>query len=498
MTSEQNTASLARTLLPADELGRVHFIGIGGAGMSGIARVMLARGMRVSGSDARDSAVVTGLRALGASVGIGHEAAAVEGADTVVVSSAIRQDNPELAAARERGLRIIHRSAALGSLMVGRRTLAVAGTHGKTTTTSMATVALQACAADPSFVIGGVLTATGANAHEGSGDVFVAEADESDGSFLLYEPAVGIVTNVEADHLDHYGSAEAVTAAFEAFADRLRESGGTLVACLDDPGAAGIAGHAVAAGAEVVGYGFSAGARTDMRTARIVPAAAGEGAAEGTGAQRFTIELRGPAAADGAAEPSEVRAVPVELQQPGNYNACNAAAAVVAAEALGLDPAAAAAGLAGFHGTRRRFELKGQAAGVRVYDDYAHHPTELTAVLTAARDVVSPGGRVHAVFQPHLFSRTQNFRREFGEALGLADEVLVLDVYPAREDPVPGVTGAIVAAEVPHAHTVFLPAFTDVVPHLLDRVRPGDVVLTIGAGDVTVLGAEIVEALERV
>jgi UDP-N-acetylmuramate--alanine ligase len=485
MTTEQNTASIARTILPARELGRVHFIGIGGAGMSGIARVMLARGMRVSGSDARDSAVVTGLRALGATVRIGHDASAVEEADTVVVSSAIRHENPELVAARERGLRIIHRSAALGALMVGRRTLAVAGTHGKTTTTSMATVALQACAADPSFVIGGVLTSTGANAHEGSGDVFVAEADESDGSFLLYEPAVGIITNVEADHLDHYGSPEAVTAAFEAFADKVRATGGTLVVCLDDPGAAGVAAHAAAAGADVVGYGFSAsgGAPAGVRTATILRDT-GEAAGDAGAAQRFAIEL------DGAT-------VPVELQQPGDYNARNAAAAVAAAAALGFDPAAAAQGLAGFHGTRRRFELKGEAAGVRVYDDYAHHPTELRAVLSAARRVVPAGGRVHAVFQPHLFSRTQSFRQEFGEALGLADDVVVLDVYPAREDPIPGVTGAIVAAEVPHAQTAFLPAFTEVVPHLLDRVRPGDVVLTIGAGDVTVLGPEIVEALEQ-
>ncbi|HJG79662.1 MAG TPA: UDP-N-acetylmuramate--L-alanine ligase [Brevibacterium senegalense] len=470
----------ADAIVPAARLGRVHFIGIGGAGMSGIARVMLARGIEVSGSDARDSDVVTGLRALGAHVDIGHAGDAVDAAQTVVVSSAIRADNPELTRARERGLRIIHRSAALGALMTDRRAVAVAGTHGKTTTTSMTTVALQACAADPSFVIGGILTATGANAHEGTGDVFVAEADESDGSFLLYSPAVGIVTNVEADHLDHYGTAEAVDEAFHAFARRVQDSGGTLVACLDDPGARAIAHAAADRGADVIGYGTAqqdpAAASGSFRTARVIPVDA-----QGQ-SQTFTLRLDGDD-------------ITVRLNQPGGYNALNAAAAVCTAAALGYDPAQAAAGLSGFHGTRRRFEFRGQAAGVRVYDDYAHHPTEITALLTAAKDVVDPGGRVHVVFQPHLFSRTQNFRQEFGRALGIADDVVVLDVFPAREDPVPGVTGAVVADEVPHDSVAFLPAFTQVVPHLLDRVRPGDIVLTVGAGDVTVLGPEIVEAL---
>ena len=466
-------------IVPAADLGRVHFIGIGGAGMSGIARVMLARGIAVSGSDARDSDVVTGLRALGAVVTIGHAGDTVDDVDTVVVSSAIRDDNPELVRARGLGLRVIHRSAALGSLMTDRRTVAVAGTHGKTTTTSMTTVALQACAADPSFVIGGVLTATGANAHEGTGDVFVAEADESDGSFLLYEPTVGIVTNVEADHLDHYGTADAVTEAFRAFARRTAETGGTLVACLDDPGAAGIAAYAASQGCDVIGYGsgpFEDLTAVGVRVAAIIP-----GSTQGQD-QDFTITIDG-------------RSIPVELHQPGEYNALNATAAVCTALALGYSPQEAAQGLAGYHGTRRRFEYRGQGSGVRVFDDYAHHPTEITALLTAARDVVDPGGRVHVVFQPHLFSRTQNFRREFGIALGIADEAIVLDVFPAREDPVPGVTGAIVADEVPHGGAVFLPAFTQVVPHLLERVRPGDIVLTVGAGDVTVLGPEIVEAL---
>ncbi|GAA4285276.1 UDP-N-acetylmuramate--L-alanine ligase [Brevibacterium daeguense] len=460
------------TIPRAEELGRVHFIGIGGAGMSGIARIMLMRGIPVSGSDAKESSVVTTLRAQGAQVSIGQRAENIRDVDTVVVSSAIRESNPELAAARVRGLQVIHRSLALASLMVDRRAVAVAGTHGKTTTTSMTTVALQACGADPSFVIGGVLTATGTSAHEGTGDVFVAEADESDGSFLLYRPTVGVITNAEPDHLDHYGTWEAVREAFVEFCAHVGEQNGTIVACADDPGAREIAEQAGQTGTRVLLYG-----QAPESDARIV------GFREGASGAEFSIELDG-----------QVHG-PISLQQPGAYNAANATAAVCVAHELGLSVTAAISGVESFGGTRRRFELRGAGRGVRVYDDYAHHPTELTAVLTAASSVVDPGGRVHVVFQPHLFSRTQNFKAEFGTALGIADEVVVLDVYPAREDPIPGVTGAIVAAEVPHDNVAFLPSFADVVPYVVDRVRPGDVVITAGAGDVTLLGPEIVAAL---
>ena len=463
---------MTEAIVPAAELGRVHFIGIGGAGMSGIARIMLMRGMSVSGSDAKDSSVVTTLRAQGAQIAIGQRAENIAGADTVVVSSAIRESNPELAAARDAGLRIIHRSMALASLMVDRRAVAIAGTHGKTTTTSMTTVVLQACGADPSFVIGGVLTATGTNAHDGSGDVFVAEADESDGSFLLYEPAVGVITNVEADHLDHYGTWEAVRQAFVDFCSRTAERGGTVIVCADDEGSREIGLRARAAGASILFYGTSEDA-----DARIVELELGRA---GT---RFGLELDGTVHG------------PITLHQPGAYNAANAAAALCVAAELGLDLGAAISGVESFGGTRRRFELRGTESGVRVYDDYAHHPTEVAAVLTAARSVVDPGGRVHVIFQPHLFSRTQNFRTEFGRALGIADEVVVLDVFPAREDPIPGVTGAIIAAEVPHENVTFLPSFADAVPYVRDRVRPGDVVITAGAGDVTLLGPELVAAL---
>ncbi len=464
----------ATEIVPATDLGAVHFIGIGGAGMSGIARIMVMNGVTVSGSDAKDSAVVEVLRTLGARVHIGHAADNLGEADTLVISSAIRPDNPELVEAQRRGLRILHRSGALASLMLERRAVAVAGTHGKTTTTSMTTVALQACGLDPSFVIGGVLSTTGTNAHLGSGDVFVAEADESDGSFLLYEPAIGILTNVEADHLDHYGTAEAVTDAFVEFCAGIGGRGGTVIACADDPGSLAVATRAREQGTRVLLYGQSE--RADIRLRDL----------ESRLGADFVLDI-----------PGREQGLAVHLKQPGTHNALNASAAIAVAHALGADVDRAAEGLGGYGGTRRRFEEKGIAGGVRVIDDYAHHPTEVTAVLSAARGVVTDGGRVWAIFQPHLYSRTMEFRTEFGQALGLADEVVVLDIFPAREDPVPGITGAIVAETVPHEHVTYIESFNEAVPFVSARVRPGDLVLTVGAGDVTILGPELLTALER-
>jgi UDP-N-acetylmuramate--alanine ligase len=463
----------AANIVPVNELGAVHFIGIGGSGMSGIARIMVMNGVKVSGSDAKESSVVDVLRTLGATVTIGHSPDNLGDADTLVISSAIRKDNPELVEAERRGLRILHRSGALASLMADRRAVAVAGTHGKTTTTSMTTVALQACGVDPSFVIGGVLSTTGTNAHLGTGDVFVAEADESDGSFLLYEPAIGILTNVEADHLDHYGTPEKVRGAFIEFCNGIQSRGGTIIACADDPGSHDIAMQSRAQGADVVLYGTSEDADIVLRDLD-----------SGIGS-RFVLDL-----------PGRDQPLPVELRQPGLHNALNATAAIAVADSLGADVERAVTGLAGYGGTRRRFEERGIAGGVRVIDDYAHHPTEVTAVLNAARGVVTDEGRVWAIFQPHLYSRTMEFREEFGQALGLADEVVVLDVFPAREDPVPGVTGALIADRVPHEHVTFLESFADAVPFVAARVKPGDLVLTVGAGDVTILGPELLSALE--
>ncbi|WP_067491884.1 UDP-N-acetylmuramate--L-alanine ligase [Actinomadura hibisca] len=462
-------------VVPAGELGRVHFIAIGGAGMSGIARVMLKRGITVSGSDARDSDLLGQLGELGAKVFVGHDAAHLGDADTVVVSTAIRDTNPELVAARERGLRVLHRSAALAALMAGRRAVAVAGTHGKTTTTSMLTVALQHAGADPSYCIGGQLVTTGLGADEGTGEAFVAEADESDGSFLMYTPSVAVITNVEADHLDNYGGFEKVKENFALFVDRI-EPGGTLVAGADDPVAMELAERARARGLTVRTYGEAEGA--DLRVSGFTPRGLGS---------RFEIEGVGP----------------VELRVPGRHNALNAAAVVAVAQALGADNALVREGLTAFGGAMRRLERKGEAAGIEVFDSYAHHPTEVTADLSATRDYLGEKGaetgrpgRIVAVFQPHLYSRTRFFAAEFGAALGLADVAVVLDVYGAREDPEPGVTGELIADEVPAGtERVYAPDW-DAVPEVVAGLaRPGDVVITLGAGDVTRLGPLILERL---
>jgi len=459
-------------VLPATELGRVHFVGIGGAGLSGIARIMLARGVPVSGSDARDSALLESLRLLGAACFVGHDAGHVRDVDTVVVSTAVREDNPEVVEAARLGLRLLPRSAALESVMQGRQVVAVAGTHGKTTTTSMLTVALQHCGADPSFAIGGELTRSGANAHDGVGDLFVAEADESDGAFLVYSPAVALVTNVEADHLDNWGTEAAYKAAFEDFLERIRPDG-FLVACVDDPGAADLAATAGRRGITVVTVGESAGADIRAEDVRLVG-----------GRSSFTVVDRGR------------RLGPVELQLPGRHYVLDAMVALAGALRLGFGFAELAAGLGSYSGTRRRMELKGEAAGVRVYDSYAHHPREIAGDLEAARSLAGDG-RVVVAFQPHLVSRTRVFGTEMGRALGAADEVVVMDVYVAREEPDPEVTGALVAGAVPlpSGQVVFEPSWPATAAHLVARARPGDVVLTLGAGDVTQLGPEVLAAL---
>ncbi len=458
--------------LPAEKLGRVHFVGIGGAGMSGIARIMASRGIEVSGSDAKDSKVLAALRALGATCWVGHEASHVEEADTVVVSTAIRETNPEVVEARRRGIPILPRAAALHSVMVGRRTLAIAGTHGKTTTTSMLTVALQHCGADPSFAIGGNLNESGSNAHDGTGGLFVAEADESDRSFLVYTPEVAIVTSVEPDHLDNYGDEASYVAAFEAFCGRVLP-GGFMVICIDDAGGRRLASYARDKGITVQTYGESDDA--DTRVDGIT--------AQGS-TQTFVPVVHGR------------KLSPVRLQQPGRHNALNATAALTVGLGLGFSAADLAEGLAAFTGTGRRFEFKGVEDGVRVYDSYAHHPTELVADLKAAREVAGEG-RVIACFQPHLFSRTRIFAAEFSQALALADEVVVMDVFAAREDPEPGVTGALIANHVPlpPERVRFEPSWSAVPALVAGLARTGDLVVTLGAGDVTLVGPEVVDLL---
>ena len=459
-------------LLAADQLGAVHFIGIGGAGMSGIARIMLARGMVVSGSDAKDSVLLTALRAEGATIHVGHDPAYLQGASTVVANSAIRETNPELAAARERGMRVLHRSQALAALALGHRVVAVGGTNGKTTTTSMLTVALQHCGVDPSFSIGGELTESGTNAHHGSGDVFVLEADESDGSFVVYLPHIAVVTNVQPDHLDHYGDAAGVEQGFVDFANSIR-AGGRLVACADDDGSARLAAVAAAQGIDVRTYGESPSA--DVRLDRL---------RMGPGGSTFEVVDRGR------------RVGGVSLRVPGRHNALNALAAVTAAGALGLAIPIVLEGLGAFGGTRRRFEARGEAGGVRVFDDYAHNPGKVRAAIATGRQVAG-SGRLVAVFQPHLFSRTRDFAEQFGQALAGADEVVVMDVYAAREDPLPGVSGALVADAVPlpAERVAFVASWSAVADAVRARLRPGDLLLTIGAGDVTLLADEVLARL---
>ncbi|GAA2894792.1 UDP-N-acetylmuramate--L-alanine ligase [Pseudonocardia halophobica] len=464
---------------------RVHLIGIGGAGMSGIARILLARGVEVSGSDAKDSRTVLALRALGASIAVGHAAEnldRLDGPPTVVVSTAIRESNPELVRARERGLTVVHRAQALAALTQGYRVAAVAGTHGKTSTSSMLTVALQHCGVDPSFAIGGDLTVTGAGAHHGEGDVFVVEADESDGSFTAYAPLVAVVTNVEPDHLDHHGDEAAYRAVFEEFLGRIAP-GGTLVTCADDEGAERLAVLAEAGGVPVRRYGRTATGPEDAVLLDFTP----EGSGSRVRARHAGVERE------------------LRLAVPGEHMALNALGALLGGVALGAPVLGLVEGLAVFDGVRRRFEYKGRAGGVAVYDDYAHHPTEVAATLRAAREVQPPvggpgqRGRVIVAFQPHLYSRTRTFAEDFGRSLALADEVVVLDVYGAREDPEPGVSGALVADAVPlPAEQVhFVPAWGDVPSVLAGLARPGDLVLTMGAGDVTVLGPEILLELDR-
>jgi len=459
-----------RSALP--DLSSVHLVGIGGAGMSGIARVLLARGAAVSGSDAKDSRTVAALRALGARVFVGHDGAHVEGARTVVVSTAIREDNPEVAAARRRGLAVVPRAEALAALMVGRRGVAVAGTHGKTTTTSMLTVAAQRCGVDPSFAIGGDLNEAGSNAHHGTGDLFVVEADESDGSFLAYHPHAAVITNAEADHLDHYGDEAAVFRAFEDFVDTIDDDG-FLVACADDPGSRRLAATARSRGVDVRTYGT--GDDADLRLHSLTVSGS---------TSRYEPVLNGR------------RLTPVALSVPGRHLALNSGAALLAGLGLGLPEDRLVDGLAGFTGVRRRMELKGSVGGVRVYDDYAHHPTELVAQLHAAREVAG-SGRLVVAFQPHRYSRTLAFARAFGEALALADEVVVMEVYAAGEEPVPGATGATVAAAVPlpAERVAFEPSWSAVPGALAGRARPGDLVLTLGAGDVTLVGPEVLRLL---
>lgn len=482
------------TETPVD-LSRVHLVGIGGAGMSGVAHILLSRGAVVSGSDIKDSRPVRVLESHGAHVAIGHRAENLTAAGewpTVVVTSfaAIPVDNPELAAAAERGIPVIRRSDLLGELMEGYSQILLAGTHGKTSTTSMTVAAMQAAGLDPSFAIGGMLNKAGTNAHHGTGQAFVAEADESDASLLRYRPDIAVVTNIEPDHLDFFGTREAYFRVFEDFTDRI-QPGGHLVVCLDDNAAATLGERAAQRGVAVFGYGTSAAA------------AAHPGVDVGAEVIRHEVVGAGTEVTVRVGD----REVSYLLQVPGEHMVLNSAAALLSGHLAGGELERLAEGLGEFSGVRRRFEYRGtvergEFAGTRVYDDYAHHPTEVTAVLSAAREKVAAeksGARIVAVFQPHLYSRTMEFAGEFATALSLADAVVVLDIFGAREAPVEGVTSRIITDRIDPSTTQvrYEPDFSGVPDTVRELVHPGDLVLTLGAGTVTLLSGEILAHLDN-
>lgn len=461
-------------LLAPQQVGAVHFIAIGGSGMSAIALLYRELGVEVSGSDRADSPALDALRAAGIRCFVGHDPSQLGAAQTVVVSSAIPESNVELEQARLRGLRIWHRSAALGSLMLGRRGIAVTGTHGKTTTSAMTTMVLGATGNQPGYVVGSPLADTGRAASVGTSQDFVIEADESDGSFRQYPAETFVVTNIDADHLDNWGTPQAY---WDGYLQAVRgETVRRVVACADDEGAARLITALRDDNRQVLTYGTTTNA--DLRLDDV--------SIRGTQSQA-TLIYQG-------------QSQPLLLPVPGIHNLRNAAAAVATGILHGIAFAEATRALSGFHGTARRFERVGDAAGVRVFDDYAHHPTEVAAALDAARSVAG-SGRVIACFQPHLFSRTQTFRAEFAQALAKADVVVLCPIYPAREDPIPGVTteliGDLLSSAPAHPEVQLVATLAEASDVVSQVARPGDLVVTIGAGDVTSVGPATVAKLER-
>ena len=460
-----------------DELGRVHFVGIGGSGMSGIARMMHQAGVTVTGSDRSASYSTEALEAIGIPVAIGHDAANVGEANTLVVTGALWQDNPEYQRALASGLPVLHRSQALAWLARGKRVVSVAGAHGKTTSTGMLVTGLLGAGADPSFVNGGVIESLGVSSGPGTDDLFVIEADESDKSFLLYDTAVALITNVDPEHLDFYGSREAFMQAFVDFALGAKEQ---LVISADDPGALEVLAAVRAAGGAAPIRTFGEDQAADVRILDI----------DDSGPVRFAVELRDAAGAVSRHE--------AQLSVYGRHNAVNAVGALAVMTGLGYEPGEALAAIADFGGTKRRFEFHAEVAGVRVYDDYAHHPTEVAALLDSARAVVGEG-RLIAIHQPHLYSRTSLFHREFAEVLEAgADHTVVIAVDGAREDPVEGVTGALVSDDfADQSKVAYRPEWQDAADYLAEIARPGDLMVTMSCGSVYRIIPQVVAALTQ-
>jgi UDP-N-acetylmuramate--alanine ligase len=490
-----STMSDTTRAISAEELGRVHLVGIGGVGMSGLARLLLARGIPTSGSELKDWPALAGLRALGGTIHMRHERSNLDGVDTVVYSSAIPADHIELVEARARGLRVLHRSEALAAAMVGRQTIAVAGTHGKTTTTAMVTAILRHAGLDPSYVIGGelapppsehridrvaeertegvdVLPEGGSNAHHGEGPHFVIEADEHDRSFLNYRPNIAVITNIDADHLNTYGDLSGLADAFYAFGALVGPSG-LLVTCADDPLTRELADRARAAGLRVETYGEAADA-----TVRIADLHSDAGSA------RYRAYLEGSDLGE------------ITLSVPGRHLGLNSAAAVLVALRVGVPVRSLAQALATFPGVRRRFERKGEAGGVRVYDEYAYHPTAMTAALRTLREVAGDS-RLLVVFQPYRVYRTRDLRAEIAAALAIADEVVVMEVFGPGEARGPGDGGIALhaAIDLPPERKVFVASWEDVAGEVVARARPGDVVVTMGAPPISLMGDELLAAL---
>ena len=450
----------------------IHFIGVGGAGMSGIARICIDRGLAISGSDIKNSTTLEALALRGGAIHIGHGAENLGDAKTVVISSAIKENNVELRAARERGIPVISRAQALATLLSGYTSIAIAGTHGKTTTTSMLTVTLQNLGLDPSFAIGGTPHDSRANSHHGQGKFFIVEADESDGSFIEYHPDFAIVTNVEIDHVDHFANQDAINLAFEQLLGTVKQG---VVLCSDDEGSARLAKRAHELGLETYLYGQSEGA--DLRISHIYA---------GADSSIYRATWQGRTLGE------------VKLVIPGVHNIENSGAALAMALLLGAPASEAITALGTFTGVGRRFELRGKAKGIRVIDDYAHHPTEIRATIATAR-LAAETGKVIAIFQPHRYSRTLAFSDDFANALRSADQVIVLDIYGAGEEPIPGASSAAIALAISQLGglAVFEPNLMSAIDAALVNVQPGDIILTLGAGDVTSLAPQILSAINE-
>lgn len=450
--------------------GRVHFVGIGGSGMSGLAQIMVAKGYQVSGSDVKESDTTIRLRKQGATVHIGHAAEYVKGAELLVVSTAINENNPELQQAKIEGITIWHRSDILAWLMEAQKGICVAGAHGKTTTTSIISLVLENNNLDPTIVIGGGLAQIQGNAKQGNGDYLVAEADESDGSFLKLHPYFAVITNIEDDHLDHYGTVENIIKAFEQFIAKVPEDG-VAILCFDDPQVKALARYCRGT---IISYGRTSEADYRLDEVRT------------TGNQSYgKVYYKGEFLGE------------MELNVPGDHNQLNAVSAVAVGRQLGLDFEDIVKALQTFRGAQRRFQVLGEVGGITVVDDYAHHPTELKATLKAAKDTSAP--RVVALFQPHRYTRTRQLYKEFGRAFSNADIIAVTEIYSAGEPPIPNISAKLIVdaiGENEKRPVTYLPTLEDALSFLKELVQPGDLVLTLGAGNVFTVGEKLVDFLK--